>query len=247
MTILTELHDDDGICSVIPAHLVPTIKERLPLIIPKLGNTATWRFLASDSWVGLDFDKDNRTGLDQSLICLNQPNYGEEPGDIQLGWDPGKIESAMQSLNILDVCLPYSERSRRPDSADLVVSISMRERGWNVLANFGEPIWDVIEQPFFVELLPEINVDLRRFWEVQSGRERPGQYTTVFDGLHGKTIQVCLPSTNCPTLSGSRNHTGEYQMRNEYADSVRDAHTLVFSLGLILNSCRQHLAVPVPV
>jgi hypothetical protein len=125
---------------------------------------------------------------------------------------------------------------------NLEVDSGRATNGWYVGANFGAGVWDIIESPKFTPLLPKINADIRKWWEDQSGRKEWAQYTTVFDGKDGLTLQVYQPGSKGLWIAGSRNSCnscGLYQLVDHNTDSWRDAIAHVLSLSIVLKYCRE--------
>lgn len=192
----------------------------------------------------LDLGRYHPFGLEGSMCFLDKDLDVEE---IKIGWYPGRLRDAMITHYYLSRAISFdSDVSDSPAlSGDfLEVMASQSSQGWCVGANFGNDIWDVIENPIFSDLLPQINADIRNWWQDDSGSEMLGQYTTVFNGREGLTLQVYQPTGNGLWIVGSRKIDGcyGYQFMDHNTDTSHQAFAHILSLCIILKHCRDFIA-----
>ena len=217
-----------GICSLVPQPIVEAFRQNVK-------SHADWEYPEFDFC---------RTGIEHSLV-----NYQYDDGPyFRLGWAPSNLPSAMKSVRILDrygEMLPTQQKRELFNYPSLEVTAYPNSNGWDVKANFGNPIWDLIESGDFPSLLPGINTEILNWWKDQSNTDVGGQLTTVFKGVNGITLQVYQPSGNGLWIVGSRNDTGgSYQIHDHNTDGWSQAFAHVFSLCVILKHCRRHLGLP---
>ncbi len=185
-----------------------------------------------------------RTGIKASLINYN---LDDGPG-IRLGWLPFNIAKSMESISLLGrVAQSLSDQEKRRESLskpilELVAEPMSKNDGWNVKANFGDPIWDIIESADFPFSLSKINKRIQLWWQDLYNDHVSGQYASVFNGVDGLTLQIYQPSGNGLWMVGSRQHSGgSYQICDHNTDSSTDALAHVYALCVILDHCRQQL------
>ncbi len=204
-------------------------------------------------WENIDLDgPGSLLGIGGALVLLDR--YGEEKSEVKIGMVPRAIEDAVESASILfgadSHCEAVDEtKSGKPSEQPLVPEASLAVRfaratnGWCVRADFTAAVWNVIESLSMNDLLPAINADQRKWWEDQSGLATPAQYTTVFTGRRGRTIQVYQPKGNGLLIAGSRQTDGlsESQITDRHTDTAYLAFGHIISLCTILKHCRLFL------
>ena len=226
-----------GVCSALDRSEAPELTERIEGLTPE----AKKRF---GSWTKPDFHLDpwGRTGIDDSLFCLDTTNKDKQ---IRLGWVPYKIELALRSLQLLEMCCPLMEQrksreSRLPTEAILEVNVGKLDRGWNVKANFGEPIWKIIEdERFSADLLPVVKLRLQQFWEDRTGFDYRHSMSNTFS--RGRYLQIYHPVGNGLWIEGHPNETGEFQLIDHNTDNSEQAFAHIYALCVVLDECRKEI------
>lgn len=200
-----------------------------------------------DSWANLDYpDYLNRpTGFDSALWPIPADHHSLE-ANVRLGWRPGKLGAAIRSHQLIwHMASSRGMQASQPElgESNLYLIAGPTANGWFVQASFGNPIWDVIERSDFIGLLPQINADIRSWCEDQSGTREDGQYTTVFTGRDGPTLQVYQPDGDGLWIVGSRQHSNSsgYQLTDHNTDCATHATAHIVSLCTILKYCRRRL------
>lgn len=240
MLILTELSGRGyyGICSIVPRQIVPQLMENIGNLRPEVKE----RY---GEWGKTNFDSDpwGRTGLDDSLKCLDTDNDSD---NIRLGWIPTKIRQALISMELLELC-NYQDFKSRPAQLEkpvLEISVGQGNNGWFVHANLGYPIWDVIEgDKFSDDILPAIKQRIQYFWEDESGScyRNSMSSTFVHDGVNGKTLQLYHPVGNGLWITGSRKDFTGYQLIDHNTDTCVQALAHIYGLCVVLDECRKQL------
>lgn len=173
------------------------------------------------------------------------------PELLDIFWLPEYIGDAMRSHTLLtELCWyvanqegnTYTYSSDIVANDELVAEIEARARSpWAVRANFGPDIWDVIEGPLFERVVPDINADIRSWWQDSENYAAPGQYVTVFDGTYGRTIDIHYPGYNGISMSGTRNGDGlaTHQLIDDHTTSIRDTLAHIFFLCTVQKYCRE--------
>lgn len=243
MIITTELSGRGhyGVCSVLPRSSVPDLMERMG----KFRSEIKEKY---GSWTKTNFDVDpwGRTGLEGSLFCLDTTGENEE---IRLGYVPSKFDLAFTSLELLNLCNDLekqrdSRKERMPSEAILEVYVGRCSHGWGVKANFGDPVWDVIESDHFAtELLPVVKLRLQQLWEDWTGNDFRHSMSNTFvrDGVSSRGIQIYHPMGNGLWIEGSRNTYNSYQLIDHNTDTPRDAFAHIYALCVVLDLCRKHI------
>lgn len=190
-----------------------------------------------DKWCNLDLERFRSFGLNDSLYVETKDD--NDPV-VRLLWRPDRLADALKSIGWLMKLASFI--GTRPNTAvqgdGLEVYPIRSDNGWTVYANFGGSIWDIIEDQEFQEQLPQINADIRKWWEDHNGEVTLGQYTTVFRGKDGPTLQVYQPSGSGLWICGCRLSNYEYQFVDHNTDHYVQAFSHVISLCIILKHCR---------
>lgn len=227
-----------GVCTIISN---PDFKKAIELLkkyqekLQKLGKEEDWQ---------LDINSYSRFGLDR---CMNFLENDLEAPEIKIGWNPKKIYQAIETHCHLARKASFGssfEETRNLSGDFLEVMASHCENGWFVAANFGTDIWDVIENPAFRKLLPQINSNIQKWWQDMYGSKMDGQYSTVFNGRCGLVLQVYQPLGNGLWIAGDRQFDGcsDYQFTSHNTDTSQQAFSHILSLCIILKYCREFIA-----
>jgi|GEM_PF-5540334 len=223
MRILTErsVFGHHGVWSLVPFEVLREFQKRASVF-------AEW-----ESPNFLD-DRRMRTGVSHSLI-----NYGYDDGPmVRLGWHPQHLADAMKSISILDrFALRKGESFTEPA---LEILAHPTPNGWVVKANFGDPVWDVIESERFAHDLSQINKKIKTFWEDATNKDESAQFASMSVGINGPTLQVYHPGSQGLWIAGARNHSGvgSFQMCDHNTVSAEDAFAHIYALCVILEHCR---------
>lgn len=238
MIIRTELSGlgHYGVCSIIPRSAVPGL-------ISTIQNFH--EDVRQGTWENPDFDTNpwRPTGLDGSFHVLQN----ESENEIRLCWRPNKLRGCLHSLQLLHLTNPeVSSAADKPTLQDQILEIAVDslDPEWGISANFGDPIWGVIEQETFEQsILPAINVEIRSWWEDLANSPQQGEYGTVFNGKDGLTLQIYQPCGDGLWISGSRgDRCSKYQLNDHNTDTALQAFAHVLSLCFVLKHCRAVLA-----
>ncbi|MEX0910327.1 MAG: hypothetical protein WDZ73_01060 [Candidatus Paceibacterota bacterium] len=210
--------------------------------MPKADLPAMVEFLQKrKDWENPEFEPYKPIGFDGSLTTLDLEDGQSE--EICWGWNPRRIENSMESHTLLSQMHKMLNRKvKNPGGMWLEgVACAMSSRGWAVGANFSPAVWNIIESQAFQEWLPTINENIQKWWEDQTWSRQRAQYTTVFDGRDGPTLQVYQPAGNGLWICGCRNdsYSQQYQITDHNTDTPLLALGHVVSLCTILKFCRQ--------
>ncbi len=220
-----------GVCTIVPPDLLRALRD----MIENSAHAA--KFKSSISETG-------PFGVDEAL----RPNfYGDKEEALKVIWIPGKLEGAMLSHEILRQCASLLEpQSPLPvDDKTLTLEVAVGRSGsdgWYVHARFSAPVWDVIEGPFFPEILPHINREIRDWWEDYNGWRGKRECTTLFKGRDGPTLQIYQSSGNGLWIAGSRKDRElgqEFQFYDHNTDYHAQAFAHIIGLCFVLKHCRQ--------
>ncbi len=218
-----------GVCTVVSeealADLIENIGKRIPRTMP--GN-----------WTNPELERSNPMGISESLSILDPT----ETGSLKLCWDPLKLAEAMISHNLLMWSQAVLEEQKNRPLFQLGLELEVgRSTGWYVHANFGSEVWERIKTSDFVASLPRINREIRTWWEDQTGRTQWGQYTTLFEGVDGLTLQVLQPSGGGGLwIAGAQEKSSSgYELHDHNTDTFSQAFAHIYSLCTILKYCRK--------
>jgi hypothetical protein len=183
------------------------------------------------------------TGIERCFRLLPTPNDTE----ICLGWVPNKLEWALHSLGLLMEAASYEARDKKQFPAHnpeltLEVCPTRSTNGWLVRANLSDQVWEVIEGPVFPALLPRINSFIQKWQEDQTGQQSFSEYTTLFGGRDGPTLQIYQPVSNGLWIVGCRTRDqvcSGWQFTDHNTDTARQAFAHIISLCAVLHYCRE--------
>jgi len=224
MLIRTELSGVGhyGVCTVV-------FRDDLEKLLALLSSSPV-----SEGWENFELDPWKPMGFNGSFQILTKDQA--EP-EIKLAWYPGRLSDALVSHGLLMRGMAsFTEKGKSPRA--LEVFSAKTSSDWHLQADFGDDIWDVIESSDFAKILPKINAEIRSWWEDQSGVPELGQYTIVFGGRNGPTLQVYQPRGSGLWICGSRHGGSSHQLTDHNTDSSRDCFAHVLSLCMILKHCR---------
>lgn len=224
-------HGHYGICTIVNKKELPAIAD----VLTKQKTKETWHNPGFES----EYCTNYSIGFNQSLRSFDLPNDDSE--EIRFGWNPRSIETSMETHGHLTRTqeLISGFKKENPDGMWLESFVGVANSGWLVGANFSSEVWDVIESSVFREQLPAINEDIQKWWEDQSWTRQRSQYTTVFNGRDGPTVQVYQPAGNGLWIAGSRNSSDPYQITDHNTDTGFLALGHIVSLCTILKHCKQ--------
>lgn len=231
-----------GVCTVISRkdleHAVELLKKRQERLLEQGKDK-------EEDWGNLDLNLWHPFGLDRSMRFLTKEPDAPE---VKLGWNPNSLPQAMETHYFLatkaSVGTSFEEkRDLTGDFLDISASPSSGQ-GWFVRANFGDVIWDVIENPAFPEMLPQINSDIQKWWQDMYGSEMSAQYATRPLGRNGPVLSIYQPIGSGLWIAGDRQIEGlsGYQLHDHNTDTGYQAFAHVLSLCIILKHCRDFIA-----
>ncbi|MBP9855936.1 MAG: hypothetical protein KBC48_01335 [Candidatus Pacebacteria bacterium] len=211
-----------GVCTIIPRDILENSMDMLQ------------KSSRGENWENFDLNHYRPLGIKNCFRIISE----QDEFKVKLSWLSHHLADALRSHGLLMLCaaeLMTKDRS----GAGLEIHSAQISNGWCLQANLGDQIWDVMESPKISEILPQINSEIRTWWEDQEGVARHGQYAIIFSGKDGLTLQINQPTGNGVWVAGSRKSDNTNQITDHNTDTSFQCFAHVLSLCVVLKHCRK--------